>query len=222
MTSPRPEHPVTLIVEKGGDLCWLGHLDFARAIERALRRSGLPVAFTEGFHKRIKMRLPEPLPLGVGSDGERFIPRLSEPLGPEVVMGRLAGCLPVGLRLAGVLAGAHPEPLDTAIELEIESTSPLREAVAAVPGPAVAERVEILEAATGEGGVERLRLRLTPRPGARVSVGRLLESLRESPPIDAAIRRVTRRLPSNPPGAPLPSSPLSAPDESEDPSPCTR
>ncbi|MGD9519215.1 MAG: DUF2344 domain-containing protein, partial [Armatimonadota bacterium] len=37
---------------KVGRLRYLSHLDVARGMERALRRSGLPIRFTKGYHRR--------------------------------------------------------------------------------------------------------------------------------------------------------------------------
>ncbi len=198
MTAAKPEFPLTLIVEKGGELAWLGHLDVARALDRALRRADLPVRFTEGFHKRIKMRLPEPLPLGVGSDGERYILQLSGPVDPAVALAPLSGALPRGLKVVDVLPGSHPERKDVplTLDLEAESAADLAAALAALPQPlpALGGRWEVVTPVTAlpDGGSATVLL-LAP-PGARVSVGRFLESLRAALPAGLALRRVHRRV----------------------------
>ncbi len=48
--------------EKVGRLRFLGHLDVVTTFDRALRRTELPVAYTEGFHPRAKLFFPQPLP----------------------------------------------------------------------------------------------------------------------------------------------------------------
>ncbi|MBM3501757.1 MAG: DUF2344 domain-containing protein, partial [Armatimonadetes bacterium] len=49
---------------------YLAHLDISRALQRALRRAGLPVAYSQGYHQRPRMTIARPLPLGVTGDGE--------------------------------------------------------------------------------------------------------------------------------------------------------
>ena len=74
------------------------HLDLMRTWERALRRSGLPLAFSQGHHPHIKMSFGPPLPLGYRSRAEVFDLELSRP--PAVDLAeRLGEVLPDGLRL---------------------------------------------------------------------------------------------------------------------------
>jgi radical SAM family uncharacterized protein/radical SAM-linked protein len=49
---------------------YLAHLDITRALQRALRRAGLPVAYGQGYHQRPRMTIARPLPLGVTGEGE--------------------------------------------------------------------------------------------------------------------------------------------------------
>lgn len=51
---------------------WAGHLDRVRALYRALRRSGLPVAYSRGFAPKPMLSFGPPLPVGLVSDGEYF------------------------------------------------------------------------------------------------------------------------------------------------------
>ena len=55
---------------KEGDASFLAHREAMRAMERALRRSGLPLAFTEGFSPRPRMSFSPALPLGVSAQAE--------------------------------------------------------------------------------------------------------------------------------------------------------
>jgi radical SAM-linked protein len=61
---------VRIRYRKEGDLVFLSHHDLMRLWERALRRSGLPLAFTEGFHPRPRVSHPLALGLGVSSTDE--------------------------------------------------------------------------------------------------------------------------------------------------------
>jgi len=55
---------------KRGDMAMVGHLDLARLFDRAVRRAGLPIAFTGGFHPGPRMAIANALPLGATSSGE--------------------------------------------------------------------------------------------------------------------------------------------------------
>jgi radical SAM family uncharacterized protein/radical SAM-linked protein len=83
---------------KGAAMRFLSHLDLMRTWERALRRSGLPLAFTQGHHPHIKMSFGPPLPLGFRSRAEVFDLELSRPPGVDLAE-RLNAVLPDGLRV---------------------------------------------------------------------------------------------------------------------------
>ncbi len=55
---------------KHGKVRFTSHRDVARIWERALRRAGLPVAYTEGFSPRPKLSFGLALSTGYESDGE--------------------------------------------------------------------------------------------------------------------------------------------------------
>lgn len=86
--------------EKGASMRFLSHLDLMRTWERALRRSGLPLAFTQGHHPHLKMSFGPPLPLGFRSRAEVFDLELSRPPGVDLTE-RLNAVLPDGLRVTG-------------------------------------------------------------------------------------------------------------------------
>ena len=44
-----------LSISKGEELRFLGHLDMLRTMERAVIRSGIPIAFSEGFNPHMKI-----------------------------------------------------------------------------------------------------------------------------------------------------------------------
>ncbi len=55
---------------KGPSLRFIGHLDLQRLWERLLRRSGLPIRYSQGFNPRARLNLASALPLGVVSEAE--------------------------------------------------------------------------------------------------------------------------------------------------------
>ena len=87
---------VRLRLAKDPEARFTSHLDLARALERAARRAGLPVALSEGFHPMAKLALGPPLALGATSRAEYLDVELREPLAPAEVASRLAATLPPG------------------------------------------------------------------------------------------------------------------------------
>ena len=53
------------VFEKGETLRYIGHLDLMRTVQRALRRSGLPVKYSNGFNPHIRLSFAAPLSVGV-------------------------------------------------------------------------------------------------------------------------------------------------------------
>ncbi len=55
---------------KSGAFRYTGHLDMVRVFDRTLRRSGIPIAYSQGFHPHPKLSFGPPLPLGMKSVAE--------------------------------------------------------------------------------------------------------------------------------------------------------
>lgn len=54
-----------VVFEKGAPLRYIGHLDLMRTVQRALRRSNLPVKYSNGFNPHIRLSFAAPLSVGV-------------------------------------------------------------------------------------------------------------------------------------------------------------
>ena len=87
---------------KTGSLALISHLDTIRMLERALRRSGLPVSFSGGFHPLPRLRLALPLPLGVEGLGEWMDLEFCELVDPDDVRRSLCQELPAEFQLTSV------------------------------------------------------------------------------------------------------------------------
>ena len=103
---PRAMRPaiarVRMAFAKGEALRFIGHLDLARAWERALRRADLPVAWTQGFTPRVRLAFAAPLSLGSTADHERVDLHLVEAIGAGPIAARLSAQLPAGCELVEV------------------------------------------------------------------------------------------------------------------------
>ena len=85
---------------------WVGHLDFARAWERAIRRAGLPLAYSQGFNAQARIHFAAALPVSFTGQAEVVDVFLNEELAPEEFLARLQAALPTRIRLTG----AEPVP----------------------------------------------------------------------------------------------------------------
>jgi radical SAM-linked protein len=81
---------------------FVGHLDLAKTWERILRRAGLPVAYSQGFHPLPKITFASALPVGCTSEAEVMDVVLTEPIAPSDMAARLAPALPAGIAIASI------------------------------------------------------------------------------------------------------------------------
>ena len=84
---------------KKGDARFLSHRETMRAMERALRRSGVPMMFTSGFNPHPKLSYAPALPLGVAAEGEYLEVFLEGNVLPEEAAESINRGLPEGLRV---------------------------------------------------------------------------------------------------------------------------
>ncbi len=88
---------VRIVFGKRGRLRLLGQLDLGRTLERALRRSGLPVRWTEGFNPRVRMSFPCASPTGMASRCEIVEVQTAPPAGAREAADGLRRELPEDL-----------------------------------------------------------------------------------------------------------------------------
>jgi radical SAM-linked protein len=89
---------------KGPSLRFTGHLDLQRLWERLLRRSGLPIRYSQGFNPRARLNLASALPLGVVSEAELLDFWLDEAIPVEAVAKTLTQNSLPGLEIKAVQA----------------------------------------------------------------------------------------------------------------------
>lgn len=95
--------------KKTGNMRFLGQLDVAQVLARALRRAGIPIAFSSGFHPHPKISFLEALPLGYESLWEEVHLSLTRDIGADTLKTSLNAQLPEGLEIldaAGVVRRA--------------------------------------------------------------------------------------------------------------------
>jgi len=91
------ERRFEIIYAKQGAARFFGHLELMSIFTRAIRRAGIPVKFSQGFHPKPKISFEDPLPLGMESHHEIFWMTVLDPIAPETITQALNRQLPAGL-----------------------------------------------------------------------------------------------------------------------------
>lgn len=119
---------------KRGRLRFTSHRDFARALERAIRRAGLPIAFSSGFSPHPRISYANASPTGAASEAEYLELSLTQEVDPDAVRSALDAALPAGLDITAVVV-AEPGALADLLEasrwqIELPEVDPAVAAVA--------------------------------------------------------------------------------------------
>ena len=95
---------IRLKFRKKGLSIYYSQLDLQRVMARALKKSGLPVWYSQGFNPHIYMTFTLPLSLGHESECESVDFRLNEEMAEADILKALEGTLPQGIELVGAAA----------------------------------------------------------------------------------------------------------------------
>jgi radical SAM-linked protein len=194
---PRPTGPaplpavqrLTVRYAKRGRMRFASHRDIARAVERGVRRAGLPVAHSAGFSPHPKISYSGGAPTGAASEAEFLEISLTAELDPAVVRDLLDAALPDGIDVIEVadLAAAQAPRLE-ASEWQV-----------VLPGVAPEDASSAVEAflAAAHAEVERLTSngvrRLDTRAGV-VSLELDRRATADAPTRCAILRMVVRHM----------------------------
>jgi radical SAM family uncharacterized protein/radical SAM-linked protein len=88
---------LSLDYSKLGPAKYFGHLELVNIFLRALRRAGIPVKFSQGFHPKPKVSFEDPLPVGLESQHEILYLTVPDDIGTQKVVDTLNANLPEGL-----------------------------------------------------------------------------------------------------------------------------
>jgi radical SAM-linked protein len=195
---------------KTGPTRYIGHLDLARTLERALNRAGIPLAYTQGFNKRPRMQLGPPLPLGFTSEGEMVDIWLEEKLDPGEAMARIVARMAPGIVVHDV---AEVPLADPSLQAQTETATYEATLLEEIDGESLHELVEELMAKRelprerrgkqydlrpqilalsvheDDGGRARLDMTLTLLPGQTGRPDEVLEALG----IESRLARIHRK-----------------------------
>lgn len=78
-----------LKLTKGEDIKFISHLDYLKAIQRIIKRSSIPIQYSQGFNPHMECSLAQPLSVGVYSQGEYMDIYLQEEIDKNLFLKRL-------------------------------------------------------------------------------------------------------------------------------------
>jgi radical SAM-linked protein len=87
--------------QKGNEIAMISHLDIQRTLQRAFRRAGIPLLYSNGFNPHPQFSFATAAATGMSSECEWFEVQLSEEMAPEEFVRRANEVMPQGMRVSG-------------------------------------------------------------------------------------------------------------------------
>jgi radical SAM-linked protein len=191
MARPAPERDVAPVVQrvrmhyaKRGRLRFSSHRDFQRALERALRRAEVPMAYSAGFSPHPKISYANSAPTGVASEAEYVELGLARAVDTERLTRALDEALPEGLDVVEIVEARTPD-----LVARLEASHWRIELPGLAPGAADAAVDALL--AQEEVEVERLTKNGVRRFDARGPIVRLQGVAGDCAILETVVRHVT-------------------------------
>ena len=181
---PPPVQKLRLRYAKRGRLRFTSHRDFQRALERALRRADVPMAYSAGFTPHPKVSYANAASTGAASEAEYVELQVAQRCDPDALRVALDGALPPGLDVLEVVE-AGPGSLADRLEAgEWETVLPdaevdaVQEAVAAflAAESVVVERLTKSGRRELDARVPVVRLDVLEPGQTRAQLGRAMEA----------------------------------------------
>ena len=201
------------VFEKGERIRHIGHLDIQRSVQRGLRRSGLPVAYSNGFNPHILITFASALATGACGKREIMDVTMAGEVSEQEFVERMNRAMPPEMQLseARALDQKHPALMASlqAAEYDILIREPetAERMIAAIPEmmkkeciPAIRKTKTALKECNirplihelkGEGQHILARLTLTEREACKPSM--LIEALAREAGIDGEVRTLITR-----------------------------
>ena len=92
-----------LFFNKYDDMKYISHLDLLRVMDRLLRRAGVPIKYSQGFHPRPKISLGNPISLGTEAFNEPMDIELREDMTNTELMEKLNSKSVLGFEFTKVI-----------------------------------------------------------------------------------------------------------------------
>ncbi len=126
--SAPPAQKVRLRYTKRGRIRFTSHRDVARIFERAIRRAGVPMAYSQGFNPHPKISWVGAAPTGVASEAEYVELSLVRMVDPAALAREIDAALPGGLDVVDAVTartGSLPERIHASLwQIVVDGVSP--------------------------------------------------------------------------------------------------
>lgn len=165
--------------DKFGEMKFISHLDLLRFFDRLLKKSQIPVKYSQGFHPRPKMSFGSPISLGTEAYNELMDFELEEPMSNEEVFNRLNSSNVVGFRVnkvEDVIGKASIMEEYTIMVYEVESEEKIIEKL-----EALLNQDEIVEVKEKKGKIATRNLKERIKHFERVGNKIAMEIINTSP-----------------------------------------
>jgi len=97
-----PQQRIVVAFGRGEELKYISHLDMMRLWQRALRRAGMPLAYSQGFNPQPRIAIASPLAVEVTSEGELMDVFLERKVSIDFFTRAVGEQLPQGIRIMAV------------------------------------------------------------------------------------------------------------------------
>lgn len=201
------------VFEKGERIRHIGHLDIQRSVQRGLRRSGLPVAYSQGFNPHILITFASALSTGACGKREIMDVTMAEDVGKEDFLTRMNRAMPPEMQLkeARAVDSRHPSLMGmvraAVYDLTIRDEETGKLLISAIPAMMEKERIPAMRktktklsevdikplilAISGEENHIRATLILNERESCKPQM--LLDALKETAGITEEVRMLVTR-----------------------------
>ena len=201
------------VFEKGERIRHIGHLDIQRSVQRGLRRSGLPVAYSQGFNPHILITFASALSTGACGKREIMDVTMAEEVDEKEFLTRMNRAMPPEMQLkeARAVDSKHPSLMGmvraAVYDLAIRDEETGRMLIAAIPAMMEKERIPAMRKTktkltevdikplildiSGEGNHIRATLILNERESCKPQT--LLDALKETAGITEEVRMLVTR-----------------------------
>ncbi|MDD2980500.1 MAG: TIGR03936 family radical SAM-associated protein [Hespellia sp.] len=97
--------------KKNGAVRYIGHLDFMRYFQKAMRRAQIPISFSGGYSPHMIMSFANPLGVGVTTDGDYFDIEIKHPISSEAAVSQLNQVMVEGVEVLSFLEIAESKKM---------------------------------------------------------------------------------------------------------------
>lgn len=109
----RQQHQVHYVMRskftRKGATAYIGHLDLMGVFSRAVRKTGLPLLYSQGFNPRPELVFALPMGVGINTEGDWVDISMATPTDAEEFMKKTNEGLPNGLEITYVTAIDEPK-----------------------------------------------------------------------------------------------------------------